>query len=196
LEVWVVLSKISNEGLALEIPDLDRRVGGSAEPVSSWGEDKGVDDITSLKRVQVLSFVEVPQSDSTVLATRSAKRTVRRDGNGIDVSRVSSKVGLKLAGLEIPYLDVLVPASRYNGWVLSVWRETDAANPFSVSLIFDGVLALSKSVPELDGSVSRSRDDLSVVSREGNTQNILGVSNKTSGGSTKVQIPETKSTVP
>jgi len=192
----VVLSKISNEGLALEIPDLDRRVGGSAEPVSGWGEDKGVDDITSLKRVQVLSFVEVPQSDSTVLATRSAKRSIRRDGDSVDVSSVSSKVGLELAGLEVPYLDVLVPASRYDGWVLSVWREADAANPFSVSLIFNGVLALSKSVPELNSFVSRSRNDLSVVSREGNAQHILSVSDKTSGGSAKVQVPEAKSTVP
>jgi len=69
----------------------------------------------------VLSFVEVPESDSTVLATRSTERTIRGDGSGVDVSSVSSKVSLELAGLEVPHLDVLIPASRDDGWVLSVW---------------------------------------------------------------------------
>lgn len=46
----------------------------------------------------------------------------------------------------------------------------------------DGVLANSKSVPQLDGLVAGARHNLTVVSREGHAQNILGVSNKLAGG--------------
>lgn len=45
-------------------------------------------------------------------------------------------------------------------------------------IYLDGVFADTKSVPELDGPVTRSRHNLAVVSREGHTQNVLGVSNK------------------
>jgi hypothetical protein len=44
-----------------------------------------------------------------------------------------------------------------------------------MSIFCDGVLALGKGVPQLDGPVSRSRDDLSVVNREGNRHDILSV---------------------
>jgi hypothetical protein len=50
-----------------------------------------------------------------------------------------------------------------------------------VALLGDCVLAVSKGVPELDRSVSRSRDDLPVVRREGNGENVVGVSNETAG---------------
>ena len=49
----------------------------------------------------------------------------------------------------------------------------------------NGVLADSESVPEFDGVVSRARDYLSVVGREGYTHDILCVSHKPpSGGAT------------
>jgi len=65
-----------------------------------------------------------------------------------------------------------------------------------VTLVFDGVLALTEGVPETDGLITRSRDDLSVVSGEGNAQNILGVSNESLGGGSCVEVPETKSVIP
>jgi len=65
-----------------------------------------------------------------------------------------------------------------------------------VSLILNGVLALSKSVPQLDGLVSRSRDDLSVIGREGNRENVLGVSNESSSGGSRVQIPQSEGRIP
>ena len=49
----------------------------------------------------------------------------------------------------------------------------------------NGVLADSESVPEFDGVISRARDYLSVVGREGYTHDILCVSHKPpSGGAT------------
>ncbi|KAK1745109.1 hypothetical protein QTG54_004400 [Skeletonema marinoi] len=38
-----------NNNLGFQVPDLDALVSGSAQPVSVGGEDKGVDDFTSIK---------------------------------------------------------------------------------------------------------------------------------------------------
>jgi hypothetical protein len=65
-----------------------------------------------------------------------------------------------------------------------------------VSLLGDGELAVSEGVPELDGAVARTGDDLSVVGREGNGENIVGVSDKASGGGTGGKLPQTESLVP
>ena len=65
-----------------------------------------------------------------------------------------------------------------------------------MALIVDGVLALTKSVPQLDGTIARSGHDLTVISRECDRQHILGVSYETSGGVSSVKIPETKGVIP
>ena len=63
--------------------------------------------------------------------------------------------------------------------------------------IIDNVeLALSEGVPQLDGSVSGSRNDLSVVGRERNGENVTGVANELSGGQTSVKVPKTEGLVP
>jgi len=60
----------------------------------------------------------------------------------------------------------------------------------------NGVLALSKGVPKLNALVTRSTDDLTVVDTEGNTQDILGVADETTGGASGVDLPETEGSVP
>ena len=65
-----------------------------------------------------------------------------------------------------------------------------------MSLLSDGELAVTESVPELDGSIAGSRNDLSVIGREGNGENIVGVSNKSAGGSTGRKLPETEGLIP
>ena len=65
-----------------------------------------------------------------------------------------------------------------------------------MALLGDRELAVSKSVPELDSSVAGSRDNLSVIGREGNGQNIIGVAYKASGGGTGGKLPETQGLVP
>lgn len=65
-----------------------------------------------------------------------------------------------------------------------------------MTLLSDGELAVAESVPELDGSVARSRDNLSVVCREGNRENIIGVANESTGGGTGGELPETEGLVP
>ncbi len=49
----------------------------------------------------------------------------------------------------------------------------------------NGIFALSKSVPELDGLVTGCRDNLSVITREGNRKHILGVTSEASIGTTQ-----------
>lgn len=64
-------------------------------------------------------------------------------------------------------LDDLVPTGRDNDGDDGVGREADARDPLGVA-VFDNVeLALAEGVPELDGAVTRSRDDLTVVGGEG-----------------------------
>jgi len=184
----------NNKLLLFKIPDGDSLLGGSAQPISSGREDQSVDDISSLERVKVLSFIEIPKSGSSVSSSRSAERTIGRNSDCVDVSSVSNQVGSELAVSQVPYLDHSVPSSGDDYGLLR--RKSDAADPFGVSLIFDGVLALSKGVPQLDGLVSRSGDDLSVIGRESNAQNVLGVSNESSSGKSSVEIPESESSVP
>jgi hypothetical protein len=66
-----------------------------------------------------------------------------------------------------------------------VGREADAGNPVAVTVFLDGVLALGQGVPQLDGLVAGSRDDLTVVSGEGDGENVLerGENRKKSSGS-------------
>jgi len=155
-----------------------------------------VDDISSIEGVEVLSFVEVPEHGSSVLSSGSAEGTIRGDGDGVDVVSVTGEVGAELAVGQVPDLDLLVPASRDDQGVLSVGGEADAADPFGVTLILDGVLALAKSVPKADGLVARARNDLSVVSGESNAENILGVTNESLGGGSRVKVPQAKSMIP
>jgi hypothetical protein len=65
-----------------------------------------------------------------------------------------------------------------------------------VSLLGDSELAVSESVPELNGSIARSGNDLPVVGREGNGENVVGVSDKSAGGGTGGKLPEAESLVP
>jgi len=196
LEVGVVLGQVSNNSLALQIPNLNSALGGSAEPISSWAENKGVDDVSSVQRVKVLSFVQVPESSSSVFTTGSTERTIGRYSDGVNVASVSNQIGSEFAVGKIPDLNKLIPTSRDDDWVLNVGRESNTANPLCVSLFINGVFALSKSIPQLNSLVSGTRNNLSVISREGNRKDVLSVSNKSSSGGSIVQLPKSESSVP
>lgn len=94
------------------------------------------------------------------------------------------------------YLDELVPAARDNDGVLGVGAEADARNPFGVALVGDGELAVTEGVPELDGTVARSGNDLSVIGGERDGENVVGVADESSRGRTGSQLPESEGLVP
>jgi len=195
-EVGVRLVEFANNLLGFEIPDLDGVLGTSAEPVGGGGEAEGVDDGSSFQRVQVLALVEIPEHGSVVLTTRGTERSVRRNGDGVDVSLVSLEVGGQLAGGQVPDLNLLIPTRRHDDGAAGDGREANTADPVGVSLVGQSELALSEGVPELDGLVSGTGDDLTVVSGEGHGQNIGFVSDESSSGGGMLQIPEAESTIP
>lgn len=186
---------MGNNVLGLQVPDGDARVGTSAQPVTVGGEAQSVDSVSSLKRVQVLTLVQVPEHGSSVLATRSAERSVGRNGNSVDVTSVANQVVLQLAVGQVPNLDNLVATTGNDDGVGLVGGEADAGNPVSVSIV-DGVLALTEGVPELDGLITSTGNDLTVVSGEGNGEDILGVADEAASGGAVVQVPEAQSGVP
>lgn len=196
LEVGVVLVEVRNNVLGFEIPNDDTRVCTSAEPVAVGGKDEGVDDVTSVEGVEVLAFVKVPEHGNTVLSTRGAKGTVGRNSDGVDVTRVSSEVAeeLELVG-DGPNFHQLVPASGDNDGILGLGGKLDTANPVAMGVL-DSALALTESIPETNGAIATTRNDLTVVGGEGNRENIFGVSDEATCGGAIIESPETKSGIP
>ena len=95
------------------------------------------------------------------LATRRAQGAIGGDSDGVDVAGVASQGGAELAVAQAPHLHHLVPASRHDDWVVDDRGEAHSGNPLGVAVWFpDGVLALTQCVPQLDGLVSRARNDL------------------------------------
>ena len=106
------------------------------------------------------------------------------------VSNIERRIGYEA------YLDELVPASGDDDGVLGVGAEANAGNPLGVALVGDGELAVTEGVPQLDGAVARTGDDLSVVGGERDGQDIVGVANKSTGGGASGELPQTKGLVP
>ena len=90
--------------LGFQVEDLDAGGGGGAEPVPVRAEDEGVDDVTSLERVEVLALVKVPKHGDAVLAAGGSKRTIGGDRDGVDVAGVAVVVGLQLELRKLPDL--------------------------------------------------------------------------------------------
>lgn len=65
-----------------------------------------------------------------------------------------------------------------------------------MALVGDGELAVTKGVPQLNGSVTGTRDNLAVVSREGNGQNVIVVADESAGGVSGSQFPQTEGLIP
>ncbi len=101
---WELWLELINLGLLLEVEDDDGAGGSSAQPVSVWREDEGVDLITSVERVEVLGLVKIPEHGGSVLSTGGAEGSIWGDGDGVDVTGVTNVVGLETAGRELPDL--------------------------------------------------------------------------------------------
>lgn len=100
-----------NNNLGFQVPDLDALVSGSAQPVSVGGEDKGVDDFTSIKRVETLAFVQVPKHGSSVLSSGGTERAIGGNTDSVEVSVVSNEVVAELAVGQGPNLDKTIPTA-------------------------------------------------------------------------------------
>lgn len=96
----------------------------------------------------------------------------------------------------ITYLDELVPARGHNHRVLGVRAEAHARHPVGVALVSDGVLAVTKGVPELDAAITRGGDNLAVVGGERDGEDVIVVADEGAGGSTAGELPEAEGLVP
>lgn len=65
-----------------------------------------------------------------------------------------------------------------------------------MALLGDVELAVTKSVPQLDGLVTATRNDLTVVRAEAHAEHIAGVAHKAAGSQTSVEVPQTERLVP
>lgn len=110
---------------------------------------------------------------------------------------MTGQSGPELAVRQVPNFHCPIPRGRHNRRLQVVRAESDAAHPIGVCIsVLDGVLALTKSVPELDGAVTRSRHDLAVINRESHGKDVLGVTDEATGGGAGSEIPEAELTVP
>ena len=111
---------------------------------------------------------------------------------------MAHQVGAQAAVAQRPDLDKLVPAGRdhHGGGAGALGREAHARDPLGVAILGDGELALAKGVPQLDSAVTRTRHNLTVVLREGNRQDVLGVTNEATGALAGGNLPQTQGAVP
>nr|GMC80188.1 Zinc finger, CCHC-type [Ipomoea batatas] len=165
--ISAVNSEIHNNALAFQIPNLNAGLSSSTEP------------------------------NDSIFASASAQRAIRRHSNGVHVACVASKSGTELAVGQIPDFDGSIPRPRNNGGLESAGAEANTRNPFVVTIgVLNSVLALTQSVPQLDGAVTGRRHNLAVINGEGNRQHVLGVANEPAGCGTGLKVPEAELTVP
>lgn len=65
-----------------------------------------------------------------------------------------------------------------------------------MAVILDVIFALSEGIPELDGSVTGPRDDLSVISAEADGKDVRRMADESTRCLPGVKVPKTKSVIP
>jgi hypothetical protein len=65
-----------------------------------------------------------------------------------------------------------------------------------VALVGDGELAVAEGVPQLDGAVTRTGDDLAVVGGERDGEDVVVVANEGTSGLAGSELPQAEGLVP
>ena len=65
-----------------------------------------------------------------------------------------------------------------------------------MTLFGDCIFAVAEGIPKLNCSIARARDDLTVVSGEGDGEDIVGVTDETASRDASGEFPKAKSLVP
>ena len=65
-----------------------------------------------------------------------------------------------------------------------------------MAFICNGVFAVAQGIPQLDGTVARARDDLSVIGREGDGEDIVVVTDEATSCCTGRELPKAEGLVP
>ena len=110
---------------------------------------------------------------------------------------MANQVRSQLAVVQVPHLDKLIPTTRNDDRVRRRRGESNAGNPLRVAFLFlNRVFALAQSVPQFNRFISGARDDLPVVHGERDGQDIFAVTDESSRGRARVQIPQSHGPVP
>jgi len=96
----------------------------------------------------------------------------------------------------VPNLDGLIPRGSDAKGGLAGVVETHNRDGIGVLVLVNGELALRTGVPDLDFSVERASDDLSVISGQSNREDVSLVTNELGDGSAGGDVPEADSAVP
>jgi len=180
----------------VQIENVDTVFASSSNPLLSRVEGNLVNGGTGVKdSVFFVQLVSVPDLEDVFFTSGSNVVAQRSNGEGVNVFLMSLE-GVLDQEVGLPDLKSSVPTAGSEVGVLGNGGVSDAGDPIIVIVVFVGVLAVSKSVPQLETSISTSRDDLSVILGETNSVDFPGVTNETSGGLSGSEIPKTEGLVP
>jgi len=167
-----------DELLFREVEYLNTTLGGNHEPVKLLGEKNGVYWRVTVVLSEPFALDDVPDHDLSVAGTGGQESGVLNNIKSGDLSLVALE-GVQEGHVEIvPDLDGLIPRGSDAKSRLAGVVETDNRHGVGVLVLVDGELALGAGVPDLDVLVETSSDDLTVISREGNGEDISVVTNK------------------
>jgi len=156
---WIIRVRV-------QIEDLDTVFTSGGDPLLDGVEADLVDGGTSVEgSVFFVQVVQVPDLEGVFLTTSGDVSAQRSNGEGVDVFLVSLE-GVLDQEVGLPDLKSAVPADSGEVGVLGNRGVSDAGDPVGMVVVLVGVLAVSKSVPELEGLISTSGDDLSVIEGE------------------------------
>merc|ERR1712223_402563 len=119
--------------------------------------------------------------------------TVGREAQSVDGVGVVQGVQV-FAIIEVPQHGFGILAT--GGTQRTIGRHGYSVQVASVALLLDSVFALGQGIPQLDGFISGSTDNLTIIGGEGHAQNIVAAIFKTPGGSAGRQIPQSQVLVP
>lgn len=124
---------------------------------------------------------------------------------------MAQQVSQQLQVCQTPDLHDFIPSPGYDEWSSGIRVEPHTRDPISVAIFCDGVLALSKGIPDLQNKwsggkrpswahfhllISGTRDDLTVVSTKCASQNILCVSREFASALPVAEIPQSHGAIP
>lgn len=149
-----------------------------------------------MKREEEEGEVKDPQLEELLKKKKKgvqlAELPIKKEKN--TARRAANKKTSQLKELKKTYLNSLIPRSRDNGGRVGTWRESNSRDPVLVG--WQSVDTVTNGVPDLDGLVTRSRNNLSQVLGDGHRQNVTGVASESHGGLTSLQVPQSQGLVP
>jgi len=145
---------------------------------------------------QPFSVDKIPDHDLSVVRSGGEVRRVVNHIDGVNLGFVSHEGVHKLHVGVVPNLDSLIPrCGNANSGFLGV-VESDARDGIGVSVLVNSVFAFGLNVPDFDLVIASTGKDLSAICREGNGENITGVTDELGDSLSSGNVPKSDGTIP